>query len=97
MTSASTTGASTPDYAGTWNLDIDQTSIEFHTKAMWILNVKGTAKALSGIATIDADGSVHGKLVIDATSINTGKKSATPTCRPLTSSRSTPTRPSTSR
>jgi polyisoprenoid-binding protein YceI len=73
MTSAST-GGSAADYAGTWNLDVAQTSIEFHTKAMWILNVKGTAKALSGTGTVGADGSVQGTLVIDATSIDTKNK-----------------------
>jgi polyisoprenoid-binding protein YceI len=73
MTSASTS-ASTADYAGTWELDVARTSIEFHTKAMWILNVKGTAKALSGTGTVGADGSLQGKLVIDATSIDTKNK-----------------------
>jgi polyisoprenoid-binding protein YceI len=62
------------DYAGTWNLDVGRTSIEFHTKAMWILNVKGTARALSGTATVGPDGSVQGNLVIDATSIDTKNK-----------------------
>jgi len=74
MTSSNTTTASAADYAGTWNLDIARTSIAFHTKAMWMLSVKGTAKALSGTGTIGADGSVEGKLVIDATSINTKNK-----------------------
>jgi polyisoprenoid-binding protein YceI len=54
--------------------NIAQTSIEFHTKAMWLFNVKGTAKALSGTGTVGADGSVQGKLVIDATSIDTKNK-----------------------
>jgi polyisoprenoid-binding protein YceI len=74
MTPGSTAGTGAPDYAGTWNLDVAQTSIEFHTKAMWIFNVKGTVKALRGTATVDADGSVHGSLVIDPTSITTGNK-----------------------
>ena len=72
MTSAS--AGSAADYAGTWNLDVAQTSIEFHTKAIWIFNVKGTAKALSGTGTVSADGSVEGTFVIDATSIDTKNK-----------------------
>jgi polyisoprenoid-binding protein YceI len=74
MSSASTSPASTGDYTGTWELDTARTSFEFNTKAMWILNVKGTAKALSGTGTVGADGSVQGKLVIDATSIDTKNK-----------------------
>lgn len=71
MTTARTSALSTTDYAGTWTLDAAATSIEFHTKAMWLVKVKGTLKALSGTGTVGADGTVHGKLVIDATSIDT--------------------------
>jgi polyisoprenoid-binding protein YceI len=71
MTSASTTVPTTTDYAGTWNLDTAATTIEFHTKAMLVVNVKGTLKAVSGTGTIGADGTVHGTLVIDATSVDT--------------------------
>ncbi len=41
---------------------------------MWIVPVKGTAKALSGDGHVGADGSVQGTLVIDAASINTKNK-----------------------
>jgi len=74
MSSSDTTAMSAADYIGTWILDIARTSIEFHTKAMWIINVKGTAKAVSGTGTVGADGSVQGTLTIDASSINTNNK-----------------------
>jgi hypothetical protein len=40
--------------------------VAFRTTAMWVLPVKGTAKALSGEAKISPDGAVNGTLVIDA-------------------------------
>jgi polyisoprenoid-binding protein YceI len=62
------------DYVGTWTLDPAQTSVEFRTKAMWVLNVKGTFKALSGQGAVDEQGGVSGELTIDAASIATGNK-----------------------
>jgi polyisoprenoid-binding protein YceI len=59
---------------GTWTLDPAKTTIEFHTKAMWVLKVVGKAKATSGSATVDPDGSIAGTLVIDAASVDTGNK-----------------------
>jgi polyisoprenoid-binding protein YceI len=59
------------DYAGTWNLDTEATTIEFHTKAMWVLNVKGTLRALRGTGTVGPDGTVHGTVLIDAASVDT--------------------------
>jgi polyisoprenoid-binding protein YceI len=59
---------------GSWTLDPGTTSVEFHTKAMWVLNVKGTVKAVGGSGTVDAEGAFSGSLVLDAASIDTGKK-----------------------
>jgi polyisoprenoid-binding protein YceI len=59
------------DFAGTWVLDPRRTSIVFHTKAMWVLPVKGTAKAIEGGGTVGAEGGLRGTLVIDAASIDT--------------------------
>jgi polyisoprenoid-binding protein YceI len=61
-------------FVGQWALDPARTSIIFRTKAMWILPVKGTAKALEGAGTVGEDGSLTGTLVIDAASIDTKNK-----------------------
>jgi polyisoprenoid-binding protein YceI len=61
-------------YTGAWTLDAARTTITFHTKAMWILPVKGTARAVEGGGRVRDDGTVEGRLVIDATSIDTGTK-----------------------
>jgi polyisoprenoid-binding protein YceI len=58
--------------AGNWKLDPARTSIEFHTKAMWVLKVKGSFKAIEGGAAVSEDGAVSGSLVLDAASVNTG-------------------------
>lgn len=63
-----------PELAGAWTLDPARTSVTIHTKAMWLLPVKGTARALEGGGTVAADGSVTGTLVIDAASIDTHNK-----------------------
>jgi polyisoprenoid-binding protein YceI len=60
------------DYAGTWALDPERTTIELRTKAMWVLPVKATARATGGHGTITPDGQVSGELVIDAGSLDTG-------------------------
>jgi polyisoprenoid-binding protein YceI len=61
--------------AGTWHLDPNSTSIEFHTKAMWgMAKVKGTFRALSGSVVVGDDGTVSGELVVDANSIDTRNK-----------------------
>ena len=59
-------------YVGTWTLDAAATTIEFRTKAMWLLPVKGSFKALSGNGVARDDGSVTGSLEIDAASVSTG-------------------------
>jgi polyisoprenoid-binding protein YceI len=58
-------------FTGTWKLDPQKTTIAFRTRALWIFAIKGTAKALSGIATVGPDGRVHGTLVLDAASFDT--------------------------
>lgn len=59
-------------YVGAWTLDPAATSITFTTKAMWVLPVKGTLKAVSGKGVATEDGSVTGTLVIDPASVSTG-------------------------
>jgi polyisoprenoid-binding protein YceI len=74
MTLPDETAAGLSEYVGTWTLDPSQTSIEFHTKAMWVLNVKGTFTSTEGGGTVGADGSVSGSIVLDAASVDTNKK-----------------------
>jgi len=62
------------DLAGTWTLDPHRTTIEFHTKAMWVLTVDGTLRVTEGSGTVDGDGRVNGHLVIDSSSIDTKNK-----------------------
>ncbi len=61
-------------HVGSWTLDNEATTIEFHTKAMWVLKVKGDFKTLEGSGVVTDTGSVSGNLVIDAASVNTGTK-----------------------
>lgn len=58
--------------AGAWTLDPARTSITIHTKAMWLLNVKGKAKTREGSGTVAPDGSISGTLVVETASIDTG-------------------------
>jgi polyisoprenoid-binding protein YceI len=58
-------------FTGTWALDPERTSVTFRTKAMWVLPVKGTAKALAGDAEVTPGGAVTGTLVIDTASFDT--------------------------
>jgi polyisoprenoid-binding protein YceI len=74
MTSPNETTADLSAYVGSWTLDPSQTSIEFHTKAVWVANVKGTFKAIEGGGTVGPDGSVTGSIVVDAASVDTKKK-----------------------
>jgi len=73
MTSPAT-GLDLTAYEGSWTLDSAATSVAFSTKAIWILPTKGTFKATSGTATVAADGSVQGTLVLDAASVDTHMK-----------------------
>jgi polyisoprenoid-binding protein YceI len=58
-------------FAGLWVLDADQTSIVVHTKALWVVPVKATAKAIEGRGTLTDEGDLSGTLVVDAASIDT--------------------------
>jgi polyisoprenoid-binding protein YceI len=59
---------------GSWTLNPAQASVEFETRAMWILKVKGTARAARGSAVVESDGSFRGELAIDASTIDTKNK-----------------------
>jgi polyisoprenoid-binding protein YceI len=74
MTAPSPSSFEVGDYAGSWELDPDQTTITFHTKALWVFPAKGTFRALEGVGTVAADGVVRGTLVVDAASVDTGNK-----------------------
>ena len=56
------------DLTGTWALDPRRTTIQFQTKAMWVLNVNGTLRATEGSGAVDGNGQVTGRLVVDANS-----------------------------
>jgi polyisoprenoid-binding protein YceI len=73
-TNSNSTTGNLSAFTGTWALDPEKTTVNFRTKAMWVLPVKGTAKALSGNAKISPDGDVTGTLVIDAASFDTKNK-----------------------
>jgi polyisoprenoid-binding protein YceI len=61
--------------AGTWKLDPADTTIQFHTKAMWgLAKVLGTFRAVSGRGVVDQQGDISGELVVDATSVDTKTK-----------------------
>jgi polyisoprenoid-binding protein YceI len=74
VTSPNESSVDLRDFAGRWVLDPDQTSIVFHTKALWVFPAKGTAKAIEGVGTVGPDGGLNGTLVIDAASIDTRNK-----------------------
>jgi len=74
MTSPNEAAADLSPLTGSWSLDPTHTSIVFHTKALWVLDVRGAFKAIEGSGTVGADGSVSGSMVIDATSVDTKKK-----------------------
>jgi polyisoprenoid-binding protein YceI len=74
MASTNSTASDLSRYTGTWRLNPAKTTVDFRTKAMWILPVKGTAKALSGEARIGEGGDAKGTLVIDAGSFDTKNK-----------------------
>ena len=56
MSSIDTTMSDVARWTGTWVLDPEKTTVTFRTKAMWVLPVTGTAKALGGDAQISPDG-----------------------------------------
>jgi polyisoprenoid-binding protein YceI len=74
MTSTNEAAADLSPYAGSWTLEPGQTSVEFHTKALWLLNVVGTFNATEGGAVVGDDGSVAATFVLDAASVDTKNK-----------------------
>jgi polyisoprenoid-binding protein YceI len=61
-------------FVGTWQLNTERTSVDFRTRAAWIIPVKGTLQAIRGNALVGADGGVSGEIVIDPASIDTKTK-----------------------
>jgi polyisoprenoid-binding protein YceI len=59
---------------GHWSLDPEKTTVEFHTKIMRVLPVRGSIKATEGGASVGADGAIDGVLILDAATIDTGIK-----------------------
>lgn len=59
---------------GSWSLDPERTSVTFKTKALWIMPVKASFKAIGGSGTVGEDGSVSGTIILDASSIDTNNK-----------------------
>jgi polyisoprenoid-binding protein YceI len=59
---------------GHWSLDPGTTTVEFHTKIMRVIPVRGTIKAVSGGARVGPDGAVGGNLILDVATIDTGIK-----------------------
>jgi polyisoprenoid-binding protein YceI len=77
MTESTSTASAAPPVttAGSWHLDPDSTTIEFHTNAVFgIAKVKGTFRAVSGSVVVGDQGTVSGELVVDANSIDTRNK-----------------------
>jgi polyisoprenoid-binding protein YceI len=62
------------DLSGNWTLDPSRTTMQFQTKAMWVLPVNGTFRVSEGSGTVDSEGRVSGRLVVDASSIDTKNK-----------------------
>jgi polyisoprenoid-binding protein YceI len=62
------------DLEGQWCLDLSRTTVEFHTKIMRVIPVKGRIKAIEGRGSVVDDGSIDGSLVLDVASIDTGIK-----------------------
>jgi polyisoprenoid-binding protein YceI len=74
MTDNSTQPAAGAAAAGTksWQLDSAHSSVSLSHKSMWkLVTVKGGFEKLSGSGEVLADGSAHGRIEIDAASINT--------------------------
>jgi polyisoprenoid-binding protein YceI len=61
-------------FVGTWKLNQERTSVDFRTRAAWIIRVKGTLQATSGTVDVDAGEHVNGEIVIDPTSVDTKTK-----------------------
>ena len=62
------------NFVGTWKLNPERTSVDFRTRAAWIIPVKGALQAIGGNALVDANGRVSGEIVIDPASVDTKTK-----------------------
>ncbi len=61
--------------AGQWALDPAGSRFEFHVRHFWgAITVHGTFDSVSGTAEVGADGSISGRIVFDATTLNTKNK-----------------------
>lgn len=68
--------------AGHWVLDPAGSSVQFHVKHFWgAITVHGSFGDFTGEGTVDADGTVTGRLDIDATSLSTKNKQRDPHLR----------------
>jgi polyisoprenoid-binding protein YceI len=56
---------------GHWSLDLDRTTVEFHTKIMRVIPVRGRIRAIEGGASV-SEGAVDGNLILDVATIDTG-------------------------
>jgi polyisoprenoid-binding protein YceI len=63
------------EFSGEWALDGSRSSVSFRSSSLWgLMKVKGKFAGLRGEAHIDPSGGVRGRLVIDASSVDTGNK-----------------------
>jgi polyisoprenoid-binding protein YceI len=61
--------------AGPWRLDPQQSTVEFRVPHFWhMITVRGWFDRLEGEGSVAPDGTVTGRIVIDATSLNTKNK-----------------------
>lgn len=60
------------DGQGRWALDPEGSSVEFHVKHFWgLITVHGRFEGLEGEGIVGPDGTIWGRLVIEAASLNT--------------------------
>ena len=52
MTTPNPTATELSSLSGAWTLDPARTTVTFHTKAMWVLKVKGSLRATEGGGTL---------------------------------------------
>lgn len=61
--------------AGRWVLDPAGSRVEFHVRHFWgAITVHGSFGQVTGEGSVNADGTITGRLVIDAASLNTKNK-----------------------
>ncbi len=59
---------------GRWSLDPDRTMVEFSTKILRVIPVRGAIKAIECGARVGTDGAIDGNLILDTATIDTGIK-----------------------